>query len=522
MRLINVHTHTLESFNPGEIPEYAILSHTWGEDEVLYQDLEKPASREKSSWKKIEFCCKEAISRNINYVWIDTCSIDKSSSAELSESINSMYSWYQRSEICFAYLEDVDSDISALDQKFRRSRWFTRGWTLQELLSPTVVEFFSNSWASLGTKDQLADIISEVTQIDTTILRGKVLVLDTSVAKRMSWVSTRQTTRPEDIAYCLMGLFEVHMPLLYGEGNRAFLRLQEEIIRSSDDQSIFAWKFEGKFQELGLDMTVFSSILAPSPFFFKGCGNIIPFFNTILSSSYNMTNKGLEIELPLIIKPPNENNWIEKRAVLHCRYDDDRAEPLTIRVRGQIQGNKYFQVQRIQPPIPVPLSEVVGAEKRKIIIVHPRQDRGLSFYHDTTHVFLIQNNLPKSFRLTHVKSPLKHIPDNVFVYDSNGQGPCSIALGYKYESGHLLALRILAPQYFSTLSQIFLYIEVLKPSTSFEHWVSTLRDIPIERELESERSVLLTTQWADTYYITVNMSLEDRGSMGIWLVQIDV
>jgi len=157
----------------------------------------------------------------------------------VSEAINSMYSYYRNAEKCYAYLVDVST--TGLEGEFVRSRWWRRGWTLQELLAPMNLEFFNNDWQSLGQKAGLHAVIHQITGIETNYLDGSLPVDHTSVAKRMFWASARQTTREEDMAYCLLGLFEVNMSLLYGEGaQRAFLRLQEEVMRASEDQSIFA------------------------------------------------------------------------------------------------------------------------------------------------------------------------------------------------------------------------------------------------------------------------------------------
>lgn len=164
-----------------------------------------------------------------------SCCIDKSSTAELSEAINSMFRWYRNAAICYAYLEDVTS-LSHLDQ----SRWFTRGWTLQELVAPRDVLFYSSDWRLLGSKLELSDQLWKITRIEPEILSTGVFD-HVSIATRMSWAGNRQTTRIEDAAYCLMGIFEVNMPLLYGEGRKSFTRLQEEIMKVSDDQSLFAW-----------------------------------------------------------------------------------------------------------------------------------------------------------------------------------------------------------------------------------------------------------------------------------------
>ena len=177
------------------------------------------------------------------YIWIDSSCIDKASSSELSEAINSMYNWYRGAQVCYAFLSDVSTsdDIGAGGSEFRRSRWFTRGWTLQELIAPRVVVFLSRDWKGLGTKDALADLISCITHINRGILTHETSLSDESVAERMRWAASRQTTRVEDGAYSLLGIFEITMPTLYGEGRYAFRRLQEEILRRIPDQSLFAW-----------------------------------------------------------------------------------------------------------------------------------------------------------------------------------------------------------------------------------------------------------------------------------------
>lgn len=167
-------------------------------------------------------------------------SIDKTSSAELSEAINSMYQWYKNANICYAYLEDItDQDQLFHSDRSIESRWFQRGWTLQELIAPRVVEFYTASWAEIGTKSSLRKKISHETGIDIRILDGQDPSI-CNVAERMSWAAFRQTTRIEDAAYCLLGLFQVSMPLLYGEGKGAFIRLQQEILRTTDDYSLLA------------------------------------------------------------------------------------------------------------------------------------------------------------------------------------------------------------------------------------------------------------------------------------------
>lgn len=246
MRLRNVVTKKLKEFvDDSTTPAYSILSHRWGDEEVLYQDIVSgdPGDGSSDGWKKILVCCQQSMSDGLSYTWVDTCCIDKSSSAELSEAINSMYAWYRRADICYAYLSDVQDRY-----QFCNSRWFERGWTLQELLAPADVLFFDSSWTEIGFKTSLTSMISQQTGIDEMALRDGSSFDTYSIAERMSWAANRQTTRVEDEAYCLMGIFNVNMPLIYGEGRKAFFRLQEELLRRSDDASIFAYvAFESKF-----------------------------------------------------------------------------------------------------------------------------------------------------------------------------------------------------------------------------------------------------------------------------------
>jgi hypothetical protein len=251
MRLINCKTLNLEEFFGDKIPRYAILSHTWGDEEVSFAELSlnQAATATRAGYQKIVFTCKQAREDGLEYAWVDTCCIDKSSSAELSEAINSMFTWYKNAVVCYAYLADVSK--ANVDEEFSKSRWFTRGWTLQELLAPAGVTFYSRSWIKMCTKENQAERIAEITGIDIAVLLGapeyggKTASLGSfCVAKRMSWASNRETTRAEDMAYCLLGIFDVNMPLLYGEDSRAFLRLQKEIINRFDDDSILAWGLE--------------------------------------------------------------------------------------------------------------------------------------------------------------------------------------------------------------------------------------------------------------------------------------
>jgi len=258
MRLLNVETRRLESLlaTTWKWPRYTILSHTWGEGEITFEDIKNETQSYigMTGYAKLDGCCVKSEREGFNYTWIDTCCIDKSSSAELSEAINSMFQWYEKAQVCYAYLADVDGfgsdDPEQASSSFRKSRWFTRGWTLQELLAPREVVFLNKDWKEIGTRKSLSTIIQEITGITADALENPLCGSEScphpckghSVAQKLSWAAKRNTTRQEDRAYSLMGLFDVNMPLLYGEGGeKAFERLQREIMKQSSDDSIFAW-----------------------------------------------------------------------------------------------------------------------------------------------------------------------------------------------------------------------------------------------------------------------------------------
>ncbi|PMD20736.1 HET-domain-containing protein, partial [Hyaloscypha hepaticicola] len=307
MRLLHTRTLELSEFLENATPAYAILSHTWEKEEVSFKDMQGPNAKKKAGYAKIQKCCEQAARDGYEYVWIDTCCIDKSSSAELSEAINSMYVWYKNAKTCYAYLADLDTKgwfgwLSEAPESFKKSRWFTRGWTLQELIAPARLEFFDKYWSPFGTKADRHSVLSEITGIDELTLIGGRELREVSIAKRMSWASKRVTTRVEDIAYCLIGIFGVNLPLLYGEGERAFIRLQEEIMRSSDDQSLFAWGFTDQESKKKPEpqRSTLRGFLARSPAAFEKSGNVVPYRNWDVSMPYSMTNQGLRLELPVV------------------------------------------------------------------------------------------------------------------------------------------------------------------------------------------------------------------------------
>jgi hypothetical protein len=231
-----------------QIPDYAIFSHTWGSrwQELAFNDLKNLDEGKnvdaiaKDGYRKILFCAQQAQKDGLKYFWVDTCCIDKSNSIELQVAINSMFRWYQNAKKCYVYLSDVErntidvNDVSAL----KKSRWFTRGWTLQELLAPKSVGFYSKEGDWLGDKQSLKHIIYEITNIPIDALSGTPLI-EFSVDERLSWAELRQTTYEEDQVYCLLGIFGIYMPVVYGEGaSNAMRRLKSTIRDSLEDDKL--------------------------------------------------------------------------------------------------------------------------------------------------------------------------------------------------------------------------------------------------------------------------------------------
>jgi hypothetical protein len=310
MWLLDVSTYKLHEFQGSKISEckYAILSHTWGNDEVTFRDLdERPQEAAcKAAFGKIKSCCARAKADGWEWVWVDSCCIDKRSSAELSEAINSMFKWYKESAVCYVYFADVSEQgmcgSHTADTEFAKSRWFTRGWTLQELLAPTKMVFFSNTWTRLadigmgGGDQEILQKLSDITNIGGNVISGAKDPKQVTTSSRISWVAKRHTTRAEDLAYCLMGLFDVHMPILYGEGlEKAFKRLQWEIIKRSPDETIFAWCANKST----------SGFLASSPADFSGSCKVSQreVQDDMAVRDFAMTNIGMAIET-VLIKPP--------------------------------------------------------------------------------------------------------------------------------------------------------------------------------------------------------------------------
>lgn len=296
MRLLNTRTLEFEEFFESNVPKYLILSHRWEGKETTFQAFSTgrhlPPDEASAGIKKIRDFCGIALKAKYDWCWVDTCCIDKMSSAELTEAINSMWSWYARADSCFVYFSDVfAADARSLRDLLQGSMWFTRGWTLQELLAPRKQRFFDANWTFLGHRNEykIREALSTITRIPSNYFGKIEAIRSATIAERMRWVSMRNTSRSEDLAYCMLGIFGIKMPLIYGEGFEAFLRLQTEIIKINDDESIFGWT-NSKCSQSGL--------LASHPRCFADsrCSDF-QLKTWINRPPFGMTNKGIELEI---------------------------------------------------------------------------------------------------------------------------------------------------------------------------------------------------------------------------------
>jgi Heterokaryon incompatibility protein (HET) len=364
MYLLDASKFTLHYFSEPNIPQYAILSHRWDPVEISFADIQSNKKvQELAGFSKIKGCCTQARLDGWQYAWIDSCCIDKSSSSELSEAINSMFLWYSKAQVCYAYLNDVparaDGPVSGgsylldcradktksadslFDSRIRTSKWFSRGWTLQELLAPEFVTFFSREWKEIGTKRSLKDAISYTTGIRPEYLVGFASFLDASIAERMSWASRRVTSRVEDVAYCLLGLFGVNMPPLYGEGANAFIRLQLEIMRTTNDETLFAWT-----TDTGEDVAYKGGVLAHSPAAFRYSGNVRASLFDKNRPPFQVTNRGLLMNVVLFSPENDAEDYMESDhfvMILNCSRNDS-DDYLSILLQ-KAEENQYVRVR---------------------------------------------------------------------------------------------------------------------------------------------------------------------------------
>ncbi|RMY41808.1 hypothetical protein D0865_12183 [Hortaea werneckii] len=416
MLLLNARTYALKFFHTAKTaPPYAILSHTWEDDEVLFKDMDDlEKAKAKSGWQKIEYVCRQALEDGLEWAWVDTCCIDKSSSAELSEAINSMFNWYKCSTVCYVYLCDltitatlrddapmvsawlekarnmthikvphtnpeldisktlwqehaayfemvtcetrsgirkrIDAEgsgrhrdgleISLIDTlgAFSKVKWWSRGWTLQELLAPRNVVFMDQKWQQIARLPELVVTVSTISSVDVKVLLHTASLQSRCIAERLSWASRRSTTREEDSAYSLLGIFDANMPLLYGEGNRAFKRLQEVISLRLNDLSIYAW-----LKKIPLDDHL---MFAASPSYFAT-------FNAVRKRSsgptIGMTTSSMGITLTSPVIWSNAAYWID----LGCynKSTPNLQMVLMVEPRERISENLPHDWLRLEEPI---------------------------------------------------------------------------------------------------------------------------------------------------------------------------
>jgi hypothetical protein len=455
----------MEEFVDETVASYAILSHRWGQDEVSLQEWnrvqeieakmrtitthvafraarhkndyyheslreqyheleeEKAAVKRKVGYSKIVSCVEMARNQKISigeevhscsFVWIDTCCIDKTNSAELSEAINSMFRWYRNALVCLVYLADVPTNLGQdeMESKIRKSNWFERGWTLQELLAPQSVKFFNQCWEFLFDKTEKRDLIKEITCIDVHVLLDRDMLDVTGTAKKMSWAASRTTTRKEDLAYCLLGIFDVNMPLLYGEGDKAFVRLQEEIIRQSGDLSIFAWGYNSSM------VNETHGIFAPSPAFFIGCSNVFGSGRQRGSSRAVITMNNIILSVKLTYLRPKTDRLSFIYAYLHCSDDQENSIflPLVmnpggghLQFGGDVESTTSVWFERRAGTQPIVISDRLGMDTKKWMdenrtISVLKKGHGL-FSSFSDMIFIIGVNHPSSNVVNEVYPP---------------------------------------------------------------------------------------------------------------------
>lgn len=375
MRLLNATKLDFRVFGDEELPLFAILSHTWGDEEVSYQELKflsrltafppllkskvnhdmqmalvaaleaaagldfsgtgRETISSRAGYKKITQTARLAKQMGLDWVWIDTCCIDKSSSAELQEAINSMYRWYQLAHHCIVYLDDAltENDPPSREPNFERmlrdSKWITRGWTLQELIAPSTVVFYDSAWSPIGEKHDNLASIRRVTGIPESVLATGDLSY-ASVAQKMAWAANRRTSRVEDRAYSLLGIFGVHLPMLYGERENAFHRLQEEILRTTTDDSIFAWTATSG------GLNTYRGLLARSPEEFQNCR-----WASRGQGIFANSNMGLRMEMalqPLLDDERDEGLFL---GLLNATWGTDKRIAVVLR---QLEDQKFARV----------------------------------------------------------------------------------------------------------------------------------------------------------------------------------
>ncbi|PPQ64874.1 hypothetical protein CVT26_002592 [Gymnopilus dilepis] len=367
---------------------YAIFSHRWSENEPTFHEVSAmceqsadASTAKEPTWldqvrqyiyppgppppvrplstgvKKLKEFCKLALAHGCEWAWSDTCCIDKDSSTELEEAIKAMFKWYANAKVCIVYLADVTDP-----ERLEHSEWFRRGWTLQELLAPSNVHFYTKSWTPLI--DDAGDLsrarshkglpwigkkISKATGIPESVLSNRFDPRWQGLRHAreiLGWASKRRTTRIEDNAYCLMGLLNIFIPIAYGEDDHAFYRLLAELVNSSNDIRLYFWSgfvtharntmFPKRLQQflplphpdLGVEMDESAT---------KKYGTFPEIFDQWLptgNKAISLTNRGLSMSVPLYNievdrSPPNRRTGgLGKPTRIYCPELGDQNLPL--------------------------------------------------------------------------------------------------------------------------------------------------------------------------------------------------
>ena len=370
MRLINTRTFELKEAYGN--PNYAILSHRWGDSEVTFQtlsptDLANPSLRN-PSLNKIRGACAQAREQKLEWLWIDTCCIDKANAVEETRSINAMFDWYRSAAVCYTYLHDVDASSSSRLGTFHRqqgnqvSEWFERGWTLQELLAPRHMEFYDFKWNYMGTRQDLSADIQRATSINKVYITGDANLDEASVATRLSWMAGRVTKEPEDIAYSMLGILNINMTPQYGEGEKAFMRLQKTLMEDSSDESIFAWivppqglacyRKGNRPPPKWAPDNMSWGLLAPSPDCFKNSGDVVVIPDMVVPRSnggYTVTQQGVQFQMSMKSGGETTNMFglprKEITLALNCWRRESDGKPTTIVVELVKSGDTYKRMK---------------------------------------------------------------------------------------------------------------------------------------------------------------------------------
>ncbi|KAK6434877.1 hypothetical protein LTR95_008937 [Oleoguttula sp. CCFEE 5521] len=354
MWLLKTSDLSLVHFHDSRDVRYAILSHTWnGDEEATYAELREGCDMNTARLYKVKMTCAQAAQDGCDYAWIDSCCINKDSLTELAEAINSMWQWYYDASVCYVYLADLSWECPVLydvasifsiesdeapetrwTTAFAACRWFTRGWTLQELLAAKDVRFYcapkaadvtSERWGFVGDKTDLVRTLWEITGIDILALQDRNSLTRFVTARKMYWASRRQTSKVEDRAYSLLGLFGINMPLLYGEGENAFIRLQEQIIQKRLDHSILAWDCSQSESSQSKDL-----LFANSPARFAKTGQRMTRWQwSSFDPAFRLTNQGIEFDgLGHVVSTTGE-----RFAMLNCCHEDSAFQAIALRLK---------------------------------------------------------------------------------------------------------------------------------------------------------------------------------------------